>query len=751
MSSAATPADNDSILYQGLFRVYRNAIVSFIRQRLKATYPDNWEDQLRKPLAKEWATLVASANHLFSSGSVTVEPGDFADYLSLNHFFPIFEAHMKILWPAESQDPVWRQNVLMWCRQAKHVRDAVAHPTTQELTFSDAYVPLDAARRLLTYVDAEAANSIVALQRQLQSDTVPEPRDALVADLPPREDVVVDFVGRQQILAELERWFADPQSRRWVLCGDGGKGKSAIAYEFATRVAASGSPNFTLVVWLSAKQKRFVEGMAVPAAPDFVDLAGAQHRLLRAYGAPVPTDGTNPHALLMKLMNELPALIIVDDIDSLSSTAEAANEFFALQAPTTRSKVLLTSRRVPFGLGSAATVVSGLEGEEATAFIQSRLRIFGIDPNRVTSPTADRILSVTDGSPLYIEDLLRLVKSVAPAAAVRAWEQRSGLQARKYALEREVELLTPDARRILLALALVDGPASIKELAVTAGISEDAAGDGLGELGRLFLVPQPRLFEDQERYTLNRNTRSLVVDVFGKTQDARQIRAAINYVWGQGAPVGNDRDVGSFCRQAVLLVRDARHADAEDLLTSALAGDYPNEPRLLGQLAWVYKRWIPPRVADARQYFRRTSELRNSSPDTFWHWATMERDVGEWQEALRIAELGLQRYGADHGGLLLVAALASERQAAELSAAFLEDRGLGSLKTAKVWLQRAVACSDLRLRPQELSKAYGSLVRVLRKLGQVEELDSVLEAWSTRLPEDPYLRNERLSRDRLGR
>jgi hypothetical protein len=287
---------------------------------------------------------------------------------------------------------------------------------------------------LLNYVDTDAARKISALQAQLQSDAVPEPRDALIADLPPREDVVVDFVGRQQILAHLDQWFADPQSRRWVLCGDGGKGKSAIAYQFATRVAASGSPNFTLVVWLSAKQKRFVEGMAVPSTPDFADLAGAQRRLLHAYGAPTSTETTSPHTTLMKLLNELPALIIVDDIDSLSGAAEAANEFFALHVPTTRSKVLLTSRRIPFGLGSAATVVSGLQGEEAMAFIQSRLRLFGIDPNRVAANTLDKIVSVTDGSPLYIEDLLRLVKSVAPAAAIRAWEQRSGVQARRYAL-----------------------------------------------------------------------------------------------------------------------------------------------------------------------------------------------------------------------------------------------------------------------------------------------------------------------------
>jgi tetratricopeptide (TPR) repeat protein len=743
----ATKEDsNNSILYQGLFRVYRNAVVSFLRVRLTAAYHEEWEEQLRKPLLKEWDGVIANAKQLRSRGILTAEPSDAADYLSLNHFYPIFEAHIKTLWPVESQDPVWRQNVLTWSRQTKHIRDAIAHPTTEDLTFNDAYVPLDAARRLLNYVNPEAANRIAQLQRQLRSERPPEPGDALLTLLPPREDVVLDFIGRGQILADLNKWFIDPQSRRWLLCGDGGKGKTAIAYEFATRVAAAGSADFTLVVWLSAKQRRFVDGVTMSASPDFVDLAGAVRRLLEAYG--MSDEVILPDAVdtLLRLLDELPALIIVDDVDTLSGSAEAANEFLALRVPTTHSKVLFTSRRVPLGMGAAATIVSGLSGEEGRAFVASRIKLFGIEPARMAKLTIEKVLDVTDGSPLYIEDLLRLVKTVSPAQAVRGWEQRGGLAARKYALEREVELLTPDARKVLLTLALVEGSASIDELVVTTNISTDAAIQSLDELGKLFLVPQPSLFEDQERYTLNRNTRSLITEVLGGTHEAKQIKAAIRHVWGQGSGPRDTREVGALCRQAVLLVRSGRESEAEALLTAALEGDYPSEPRLLGQLAWVYKKSSPARVAEAREFFRRAAELRTANPDTYWHWASMEREQGQWDEALRIASLGLAHTGAEHSGLLVVAALSEERRAADLSAALQEDRGVAALEAAANYLQRAAECRDSGFRAQELSKVYAGQVRLARKRGRIDRIDTILRAWAEALPTDVYLKNEIASR-----
>jgi hypothetical protein len=56
----------------------------------------------------------------------------------------------------------------------------------------------------------------------------------------------MDFVGRGLILEELHTWFSDPNNKSALLAGDGGTGKSAIAYRYAldvpTKMANLGRP-----------------------------------------------------------------------------------------------------------------------------------------------------------------------------------------------------------------------------------------------------------------------------------------------------------------------------------------------------------------------------------------------------------------------------------------------------------------------------------------------------------------------------
>jgi hypothetical protein len=172
--------------------------------------------------------------------------------------------------------------------------------------------------------------------------------------LPPRESVVSEFVGRHVELEELWRWFSDPTSRRWSLSGEGGKGKSALAYRFATEVKFKAPEPFQIVLWISAKQKRFDEGkIVIVNDPDFYDLDSALSRILVEYGwteeADLGVERKRERAL--ELLNSFPALLIVDDADTLEGKAEDAAEFFTFYVPQTKTKVLLTSRRVLFGMG----------------------------------------------------------------------------------------------------------------------------------------------------------------------------------------------------------------------------------------------------------------------------------------------------------------------------------------------------------------------------------------------------------------
>ena len=134
---------------------------------------------------------------------------------------------------------------------------------------------------------------------------------ALDHRLPSKESVVVGFVGREVELAELRAWFDEPTSSLWALAGEGGKGKSAIAYTFACEVRERAPVPFQTVLWLSAKKRRFIEGVTAELdEPDFQDLGTALSQLLIQLGwsedVALPLESRK--AKVIELLNEFPAL-----------------------------------------------------------------------------------------------------------------------------------------------------------------------------------------------------------------------------------------------------------------------------------------------------------------------------------------------------------------------------------------------------------------------------------------------------------
>ena len=113
-------------------------------------------------------------------------------------------------------------------------------------------------------------------------------------------------------------------------------------------------PHFQTVLWLSAKKRRFIEGVTAEIGdPDFQDLETALSQVLIQLGwaedSDLPLESRK--ARVLKLLNEFPALVVVDDVDSLDAKSEDAIAFFVLQVSKTRSKILFTSRRTVFGNG----------------------------------------------------------------------------------------------------------------------------------------------------------------------------------------------------------------------------------------------------------------------------------------------------------------------------------------------------------------------------------------------------------------
>ena len=256
-------------------------------------FPQNYEEKIRAPFEKEWDQLRLNAHERRQTGEISSEIVDDFDLLSVNHFFNLFDAYYeKLNSPAivqsDQQHKLSKQTVLQWIKTIKNLRDPLSHPSEQDFSYEDSFVLLDCARRVLLKLNlGDEAGQIKALLDDLSGRplSMENSQEPLEGRLPPRESVVNDFIGRKTELDRLWEWFRDPVSRRWALAGEGGKGKSAIAYQFAADVMFSAPKPYQIVLWLSAKKQRFEEGVTKKIVePDFYDVDSALSAILRYYG-----------------------------------------------------------------------------------------------------------------------------------------------------------------------------------------------------------------------------------------------------------------------------------------------------------------------------------------------------------------------------------------------------------------------------------------------------------------------------------
>jgi tetratricopeptide (TPR) repeat protein len=749
---------NLAVCYEGIQRCYRNVVVRHLRTRLTGALGAEAAARLRDHLKKEWDEIKQNAEAPRVAGYVAAPVSDDFDLLSVSHFYSLFEKfHLHLI---DGSDAIardaQRKALLSWMREIKAVRDPMCHPAEADLAYEDAFRTLDSARRVVQQLGYAAEASALreladALADGKESANIASEGDAdsdvrrrlpLEARLPSRETVVADFIGRREEIAQLDHWFADGARRRWMLTGDGGKGKSSLAYHFAELIQSRAPDGYYVVMWLSAKRRRFVEGdVEAIATPDFFDLGTALAKVADLFGYPeygsLPTEEAKVRVL--ELFRVYPALVVIDDVDSLDESGEDAFDFFyATVTEQTHSKVLFTSRQTFKGFGAARTVVVGLLPLEARDFVLSRCRLLGLDEALFTDAVIKEVVAVTEGSPLYLEDLLRLSTVVSPIrSAVETWRERGGDKAREYALKREVESLGASARSILIAASFGRGAPSFLELGAITGFKEEEVTVALSELQRLFLMPHPRLVEGDERFVVNANTGSLVRQVYGGDDEFKRLERAYHACRGS-YPAAASGVRTPYIRQATLLVRGDEHEKAEVILKQALTR-LPEDPGFTAFLGWVYKSWKPqPRLTDARERFERAHQLRWNHPEMYTHWVEMEIDALEWSRAADAAYRGFKRCKDAHFAYL--AGRANSMLGRELLQSMNSDKAKKHFETAQQQFEESIAAAPSDAVPRRLLRAVALNSDAL---GDADRVYRFFAFWNQRAPQDPQLATER--------
>lgn len=678
LATATTADPTHEIWYRGIQRIYRNAFVEHVRRCFQEAFGGGATERLQKIFGKTWDEMKADALAARETHEIESPIEDDYDLLGVNNFYNVLAAHFAALAPALTGKPAEtvqrvRTQALEYASTVTSVRNPLSHPAAAPLSYEDAFRTIDAARRLLEICGRVEALELQGLLDHLRWTDISGPplarREVALEDrLPPRERIGFDFVGRKRELQELLEWLQDGRAKHWALVGEGGKGKSALAYELALAAKTRAPEPLSLILWITAKRRRFDLGQVFEEAPDFWSLESELDALLKQYGwvehLKDPLESKKERVL--SLLTEFPALLVVDDIDSLSAVDEGAIQFLTVDVSRTPSRVLMTLRRRIFGLGHLVTQVEGLQGAEAQAFIDSRIRSFNLDADVFSPRRRGRVIEVTEGSPLYMEDLLRLCAAMPLETAIERWADKRGDAARVYALQREFELLDGAARAVLLAAALFDGPVALPELQAITAMDEDTLDAAIRALQDLYLFPKPRLIQSIDRFDVNVNVRTLVRRTLGNTDMYLKVQNAAKAVKGElDRTREEEARLGSFQRQAVALAGRGLMIEAESTLLAGLK-EFPEAPELLGQLGLVYKDWSPkPRLSDARDSFRRAVQLKTREADTYRQWTDLEVNEREWGEAARIAELAISLLEGhpDHYTFIQFAGFATSRWA----------------------------------------------------------------------------------------
>jgi hypothetical protein len=473
--------------------------------------------------------------------------------------------------------------------------------------------------------------------------------EALDHNLPDRAFICSRFVGRRIDIGDLWSWLADDFSRVRLIAGEGGLGKTSLAYRFAEEIATRGVKPFERVIWLTAKKRQFIASQDTyrgTGHTDFHDAESLFRAIASAHGS-IASDfeglGTREMMeLALQNCTAMPTFVVIDDIDSLSQPDQQRALEFGMRAP--RSTKMLLTTRINFSYSPDNVLkLDGLRRDEFAEYVDVLRSRYKLPP--LESSKVDHLHDVTNGSPLFTDSLLRLERrGLTLNKAIQQWKGEHGMEARKAALKREVDNLSNPARRVLYVISLLKG-CIYAELIRIFDYSEQTLGDALVELSSLFLINMPAVAK-QAVYTVDPNTALLVMEIapsLGIDHTALMARAKSAGSDAIGLTTQRrSQAVGLAIAQASALAQtgDAKAA-LEVIRAAAKKLSNPHIDLLLAYGRFSLK-LNPPNRDEASQAFEQAYEKGQRKLLMFDLWFEAEYGRSSFEAALDVAQKALE-------------------------------------------------------------------------------------------------------------
>lgn len=540
-------------------------------------------------------------------------------------------------------------------------------------------------------------------------------RKHLDHNLPDRQLICPKFIGRKEIISQLWRWLSDPFEYTRILAGDGGKGKTSIAYEFCFEFSIAAPANFERVLWFSAKEKQF-SGIAnehyqlKPA--DFYDTESFLRSLCEnlALKSEEYEDASIDYLKQQAkfALSIFPMLVVVDNVDSVEEDDQKRIVDACRQLGSNNTRFLVTTRK-RFAYSSDLCIeVSGFPEEEFRRFLDSTCNRFGL--HRITGKEITKLRTATDGSPLLTESILRLVRhGDSLHEAIKEWKGRAGEDARSAALRKEICGLSREAKRVLLA-AVYFGACSATELRQSVDMEKLQFNDSLEELRSLFLIDDSRIIDNEARFAVSSTTsllaeslkESLAFDHSKLRSKVTSLRNGINFQKKEG----NRKHVGQAISQSLALLRDGDICGAIDTLDVELKRQKMHPDLLLAKGRCLLRK-EPFSHEDARKTFSDSYENGQRKDLLFELWYELEEKINYPNGMIEVASKAID---ADVSGVAewrhraakaFVLRAIDRKKDQNNSISALED-----LKTASWQLGQSISTSQGFWRKSRVDEAY---------------------------------------------
>lgn len=654
MQTAVDSIVSPSAIAYDAMKHFRDSTIDYVRGKLRAALGDEYFEKQVKPLwsAGKWKRDIENADAVRELGLITTQYVDELDLLDARAFKRLFEHLFSHIKPSTTQ----KEALLRVLEDIEQIRNPIGHPGSNDLSKIDALRAVDLFARAARLIHGEGSaclEKLEALQnRLLESDFPIATNNTVDKWLPPRHEVVVDFIGRNFELEILSNWLKS-EYPIWVLEGDGGKGKSSLAYALVDQITSPENGAFDKVVWMTAKKRRFLEGRTISIRPDFCDIDSAFNVLLQAYGvvAEQKLSVDKKRAFVMSMLIDRPALIVLDDIDSLEGRNDDVVFFFTQQIlRRSNCKILMTSRRHLLGFGGFTTIVHGFSIEETRDYLSGiKQNVFHDRPKIFNAHEIDLLHAASDGSPLYLEDLIRMIRvlGISVSEAVAAWRGRSGDGVREYALRREFDMLKHSARKALLAACVSSSPITLNEIKAACNLSFEEAEQAVSDLQRAYLLSQPAMGLLSPQFEVNNNLKLLVRSVFAGSEDLHDISAALKQVRAPASkPHKSSIRVQRAISDSTALAHAKNYKQAEKILKSLLE-EFRTESALFSQLGWLYSLWGPEYRTEALNHLEKAIALKYRARETYLLACNLYAGMNDAASAANVLNVGLEIFPDD--------------------------------------------------------------------------------------------------------